>query len=106
VWLARRRTSATLRELAPAFGLSHPDSVSNLIRRVDRALTNSCQVRHDIEPIERSLESPIKQNRACPREASLHSELDPARGWVRDGHSSAHGPRDGQDDGALFRSTR
>ena len=57
-WLARRHTSATLRELAPAFGLSHPDSVSNLIRRVDRALAKSSQLRQDIEMIERSLESP------------------------------------------------
>jgi hypothetical protein len=32
-------------------------------------LTNSCQLRHNIELIERSLESPIKQNRACPLEA-------------------------------------
>jgi putative transposase len=63
-WLARRRTSATLRELAPAFGLSHPDSVSNLIRRVDRAVAKSSQLRHDIEMIERSLESPKTENRA------------------------------------------
>ena len=63
-WLARRRTTATLRELAPAFGLSHPDSVSNLIRRVDRALTQSSQLRQDIVMIERSLESPKTENRA------------------------------------------
>jgi len=55
-WLARRRSSATLRALAPAFGLSHPDSVSNLVRRVDRALTESSRVRRDIEMIERILE--------------------------------------------------
>ena len=63
-WLARRRTTATLRELAPAFGLSHPDSVSNLIRRIDRALAKSRQLRQDIELIERSLESPKTANMA------------------------------------------
>ncbi|MGC8638624.1 MAG: transposase [Isosphaeraceae bacterium] len=63
-WLARRRTIATLRELAPAFGLSHPDSVSNLIRRVDRALATSSQLRKDIAMIERFLESPRTENRA------------------------------------------
>jgi putative transposase len=37
-YLAHRRTTATLRELATAFGLSHPDSVSNLIRRAQNAI--------------------------------------------------------------------
>jgi hypothetical protein len=62
--LARRRSSATLRELAPAFGLSRPDSVSNLIRRVDRAPAKSDQLRLDIEMIERPLESRETENRA------------------------------------------
>ena len=34
-WLARRLTRATLWELAVAFGLNHPGSVSHLFRRVD-----------------------------------------------------------------------
>jgi len=63
-WLARRRSSATLRVLAPEFGLSHPDSVNNLVRRVDRALAESRKLRHDIEMIERILESPKTENRA------------------------------------------
>ncbi len=40
-YLAHRRTTATLRELAEPFGLCHPDSVSNLIRRAERALAES-----------------------------------------------------------------
>jgi len=35
-WLARRLTVATLRELTEPFGLSHPDSVRNLLNRADR----------------------------------------------------------------------
>jgi len=63
-WLARRLSSATLRELAPAFGLSHPDSVSNLVRRVDRALAESSKPRQDIEMIQRILDSSKTENRA------------------------------------------
>ena len=37
-WLARRFMSATLRELAAPFGLGHPDSVSNLVRRANEAV--------------------------------------------------------------------
>ena len=40
-YLAHRRTTATLRELAEPFGLCHPDSVRNLIRRAERALAES-----------------------------------------------------------------
>jgi len=36
-YLAHRRTTATLRELAETFGLTHPDSVSNLIRRAEHS---------------------------------------------------------------------
>ena len=35
-WLARELTPVRLRELSAAFGLTHPDSVRNLIRRADR----------------------------------------------------------------------
>ncbi len=35
--LAHRHTTATLRELAEPFGLTHPDGVSNLIRRAKKA---------------------------------------------------------------------
>jgi hypothetical protein len=54
-WLARRLTPATLRELAPTFGVNHPDSVHNLVRRVERALAGSGTVRKDIESIRRRL---------------------------------------------------
>ncbi len=63
-WLARRLSSATLRELAPAFGLSHPDSVNNLVRRVDRALAESSKLRQDIEMIQRILDPSKTENRA------------------------------------------
>ena len=54
-WLARRLTTATLRELAVAFGLNHPDSVSNLVRRIDRQLVASRELRGIIEAIEETL---------------------------------------------------
>jgi len=63
-WLARRLSSATLREPAPAFGLSHPDSASNLVRRVDRALAESSKMNQDIEMIKRILDSSKTENRA------------------------------------------
>ncbi len=50
-WLCRRLSSATLRELAPALGVNHPDSVRNLVRRVDRELTRSRSVRRDVESL-------------------------------------------------------
>ena len=40
-YLAHHHTTATLRELAPQFGLTHPDSVSNLTRRAARQLAAS-----------------------------------------------------------------
>lgn len=54
-WLARRLTTATLRELSEPLGLSHPDSVRNLTRRVDRMLKRSPQFRKDIEAIRERL---------------------------------------------------
>ena len=54
-WLPRRLTTATLRELAVAFGLNHPDSVSNLVRRVDRQRVASRELRGIIEAIEGTL---------------------------------------------------
>jgi putative transposase len=54
-WLCRRLTACTLRELAPAFGVNHPDSVNNLVRRVDRALATSRSVRKDVENIKERL---------------------------------------------------
>lgn len=54
-WLARRLTQSTLRELAPQFGLSHPESLSNLTRRVDQSLAKSPKLRREIEAIKRRL---------------------------------------------------
>ncbi len=54
-YLAHRRTTATLRELAALFGLGHPDSVSNLIRRAEKAIGQSAALKKDIEQIEKSL---------------------------------------------------
>ena len=50
-WLARELTPVTLRELSAAFGLTHPDSVRNLIRRADRALLGSRLLCDEIEAI-------------------------------------------------------
>ena len=54
-WLARELTPVTLRELSAAFGLTHPDSVRNLIRRVDRALLGSRPLGDEIEAIRQRL---------------------------------------------------
>jgi chromosomal replication initiation ATPase DnaA len=54
-YLAHRRTTATLRELATAFGLSHPDSVSNLIRRAQNAISGSKSKKKDLERIDELL---------------------------------------------------
>ena len=54
-YLAHRRTTATLRELAAAFGLSHPDSVSNLIRRAQNAISGSKSKKEDLERIDELL---------------------------------------------------
>ena len=55
-YLAHRRTTATLRELAIAFGLSHPDSVSNLIRRAQNAISGSKSKKEDLERIDELLQ--------------------------------------------------
>jgi putative transposase len=54
-WLTRRWTTATLRELAESFGLSHPGSVSNLLRRADRAVAESSRLSRAVDAIERRL---------------------------------------------------
>ena len=52
-WLTRRWTTATLRELAESFGLSHPGRVSNLLlRRADRAIAESNHLRRAIATIQ------------------------------------------------------
>lgn len=51
-WLAKRHTQATLRELAEPLGLGRPQSVGNLTRRVDQALSKSRKLRRTMEAIE------------------------------------------------------
>ncbi len=54
-YLARRTTDATWRELARELGLSRPDSVPNLTRRIEKALAVSPGLRHDLRAIKESL---------------------------------------------------
>jgi REP element-mobilizing transposase RayT len=54
-WLARRLTGATLRDLAEPFGLGHPDSVSNLVRRANEAIDKSKRLRQDVKAIRKHL---------------------------------------------------
>jgi len=54
-WLARRVTTATLRELSSPFGLGHPDSVRNLIRRAEQAMQQSRMFRKEVDQILRTL---------------------------------------------------
>ncbi len=48
-WLARRVTTATLREWSFPFGLSHPDSVRNLIRPAEQAMEKSRTFRKEVD---------------------------------------------------------
>jgi len=54
-YLARRLTTTTLRELAGAFGLTHPGSASNLLRRAESSITKSERLQRDIVTIRQRL---------------------------------------------------
>jgi len=54
-YLAHRRTTSTLRELATFFGLTHPDSMSNLIRKAEKSIAESAKARKQLESIEQAL---------------------------------------------------
>ena len=54
-YLARRLTTATLRELAGVFGLTHPGSVSNLLRRAENTIAKSKRLRKDVAAIQKRL---------------------------------------------------
>jgi REP element-mobilizing transposase RayT len=54
-WLSRRYTEVSLRELTGNLGLSHPGSVSNLTRQVDRDRENSAELRKDLAILEQRL---------------------------------------------------
>ncbi len=56
-WLARRLTAATLRDLAPEFGLTHPDSVSNLTRRAARAMAKSPALCQQVDALQCKLQA-------------------------------------------------
>lgn len=51
-WLSRRLTTATLRELAAPLGLSRPDCVSNLTRRMEHYLQQHPKVKKDLAKLE------------------------------------------------------
>ncbi len=59
-WLARRMTSATLRELSTPLGFGRPESVCNLTRRMNRALSKDSRFQNDVLEIERQLETENK----------------------------------------------
>lgn len=54
-YLAHCHTTATLRDLAGHFGLGHPDSVSNLIRRTVSQLSKSPGLRKQLHSLEERL---------------------------------------------------
>jgi REP element-mobilizing transposase RayT len=53
--VCRRFTSSTLAELSVAFGLGHPDSAANLVRRARRQESKSPQYRNRLKKIERAM---------------------------------------------------
>ena len=53
--LCRRWTTATLRELSGRFGLSHPDSASDLIKRGKRLAESIRYVARNVASIEKAL---------------------------------------------------
>ena len=53
--LCRRWTTATLRELSGRFGLSHPDSASDLIKRGKRLAESNRDVARKVASIEKDL---------------------------------------------------
>jgi len=55
-WLARRLTQAPLRELAPHFGLSHPESLSNLTRRADDRIAKSARLRKEMAQLKKQMQ--------------------------------------------------
>ena len=54
-YLCRRYTSATLRELSDRFGLSHPDSASDLIGRGAKRIEQSSEAVRQQKAIEKKL---------------------------------------------------
>jgi|GEM_PF-2048455 len=63
-YLARRLTGATVRELATDLGLSRPDIVPNLTRRIERDLQETRALAKDIRAIEKALLEEQTTNKA------------------------------------------
>jgi hypothetical protein len=61
-WLCRRWTGATLRELAPAFGLTGTDSVSNLVRHAEQQFKKSASWRKRASEISASIHLKTEQD--------------------------------------------
>ncbi len=53
--VCRRFTSSTLAELSDAFGLGHPDSVANLVRRARRIESESPEFRNRMKQVEQTM---------------------------------------------------
>ena len=53
--LCRRLTSSTLAELSEAFGLRHPDSSANLVRRAKKREAESTKYRRQVKDLESKL---------------------------------------------------
>jgi hypothetical protein len=68
--LCRRWTTATLRELSGRFGLSHPDSAADLIKRGKRLADSNRDVARNVASIETALglnpESQFRPRRSPP----------------------------------------
>ena len=60
-WMAHRRTTSILRELGGVFGLRHPDSVSNLIRRAEAAINQSANIANQINHLDELLSKTEKR---------------------------------------------
>ena len=66
-WLCRRHTEASLRELAARLGLSRPDSVPNLTRRIETRLKASTELSNDLTEILKRANLPVGFPRCrCP----------------------------------------
>lgn len=59
-WLCRRHTQATLRQLAEPLGLSRPDSVPNLTRRIDAKIKSSPQIAQEVREILNQIQQETK----------------------------------------------
>jgi hypothetical protein len=87
-WLARRYTRATMREMIPHFGLRHPDSVRNLVRRAESALSKSDDTRQGLEALRTRLLSQSTNVGLRPRLSNRRRKngSDPKRSFRTNWH--------------------